>query len=77
MKNEHIMEALVNAVEETIFKEWKHEGFAGGWGIDYANFEIDGKEYVLHLREVEEGEHWTEEDSDSRLNLGVKIELED
>lgn len=64
MKNCDIMETFVTAVEETIFKEWRHEGFIGGWTSGGANFVIDDKEYVLKLREVADGEHWSEMDGD-------------
>lgn len=60
MKIVDIAEVFVAAVEKTIFGEWKHEGFIGGWSSDTANFEIDGKEYVLKLREVHDGQHWSE-----------------
>lgn len=60
MKNCDIMETFVTAVEETIFKAWRHEGFIGGWSSDYADFVVDGKEYVIKLREVADGEHWSE-----------------
>ena len=60
MKSVDIIEVLVDAVEETIFKEWRHEGFIGGFTSDGANFEIDEKEYYLKLREVHDGEHWSE-----------------
>lgn len=60
MKNVDIMEAFVSAIEEKIFQEWRHEGFIGGWSSEHINFEIDGKEYVLRIREMKEGEHWSE-----------------
>ena len=60
MKTCDIMEVFVAAVEDKIFSAWKHEGFIGGWTSDSANFDIDGKEYVLKLREVKDGEHWSE-----------------
>lgn len=58
MKTIDIMECLVNNIEEKIIKEWKHEGFIGGFSSEHINFEIDGKEYVLHIREVKDEEHW-------------------
>lgn len=61
MKSCDIMEAFVQTVTETIFEKWKHEGFIGGWSSEHANFEIDGKEYVLKLKEVPDGEHWSKE----------------
>lgn len=50
----------MTAVEETIFKEWRHEGCIEGFGTEYANFDIDGTEYVLNLQEVKNEEHWSE-----------------
>lgn len=60
MKSCDIMETFVSAVEETIFKGWRHEGFIGGWTSNAANFVIDDKEYVLKLGVVHDGEHWSE-----------------
>lgn len=60
MKNVDIMESFVQAIEEQIIKEWRHDGFICGWSSEYINFEIDGKEYVIILKEVNDGEHWTE-----------------
>ena len=60
MKTEDIMECFVSAIEEKIFKEWRHEGFIDGWSSGHVNFETDGKEYVLRISEVKEGEHWSE-----------------
>ena len=64
MKKCDIMEAFVAAVENVILKEWRHEGLIGGWTSDGANFEIDGKEYYLKLKEVSDGEHWSEVDGE-------------
>lgn len=63
MKSVDIMEAFVQTIEEKIFKEWKHEGFIGGWTSDSANFYIDSEEYVLKIREVPDGKHWSEVDA--------------
>lgn len=60
MKSADIIEVFTSSVEETIFKKWRHEGFIGGFTSCDANFVIDGKEYVLQLREVADGEHWSE-----------------
>ena len=60
MKTDDILESVVSAIEEKIFKEWKHEGFIGGWSSEHINFEIDGKEYVLRINEVKDGEHWSQ-----------------
>ena len=60
MKSADIIEVFTSSVEETIFKKWRHEGFIGGFSSEQANFVIDGKEYVLRLSEVADGEHWSE-----------------
>lgn len=59
MKSVDIMEMLTNAIDKTIFGEWKHEGFIGGFTSENINFEIDGKEYVLRISEVKDGDHWS------------------
>lgn len=60
MKAVDIMEMLTNAIDKTIFGEWKHEGFVGGFTSENINFEIDGKEYVLRISEVKYEDHWIE-----------------
>lgn len=61
MKIIDIVDVLVSAIDKTIFESWKHEGFIGGMTSAGADFVVDGKEYVLTLREVRDGEHWSEE----------------
>lgn len=58
MRECDIMDAVQTAIDETIIKEWRHYGDLFGWSSEHVNFEIDGKEYVLVLREVKKGEHW-------------------
>ena len=60
MKPVDITEVFVTAFEEKIIKEWRHEGFICGWSGSHVNFEIDGKEYMLTLDEIHDGEHWSE-----------------
>lgn len=60
MKNVDITEAITNAIEEKIFKEWKHEGFIGGFSSQHINFEIDNREYVLVLHDVGAGHSFCE-----------------
>lgn len=60
MKTVDIMEVLTNAIDETILQKWKHEGFIGGFTSEYIEFEVDGREYVLRICEVKDGEHWIE-----------------
>lgn len=60
MKTVDIMEVLTNTIDETILQKRKHEGFIGGFTSEYIDFEVDGKEYVLRICEVKDGEHWYE-----------------
>lgn len=60
MKEVDIMEMLTNAIEEKLFNEWKHEGFIGGFSGEHINFEVDNKEYVLLIREICDGEHFSQ-----------------
>lgn len=60
MLSDTIIEALKSAIESKIFKEWKHEGGVLGISSEHINVDIDGKEYVLVLREVEEGKDFSE-----------------
>jgi hypothetical protein len=60
MKTVDIMETLTNAIDKTIFQDWKHEGFIGGFTSEHIDFEVDGREYVLRICEVKDGEHWSE-----------------
>lgn len=60
MKTVDIMEMLTNDIDKIIFGEQKHEGFICGNSSEHINFEIDGREYVLKISEVKDGEHWSE-----------------
>ena len=60
MREADIMETLTNAIEEKLFKEWKHDGFIGGFSSGHINFEVDNKEYVLLIREICDGEHFSQ-----------------
>ena len=55
-----IMEALTISIEEKIFKDWRHQGFIDSFTSSYINMEIDGKEYVLVLHEVQDGHYFSE-----------------
>lgn len=69
MKTVDIMEMVTNAIDKTILRDWKHEGFIGGFTSEHINFEIDGREYVLRISEVKEGKHWSEiPETDSTTN---------
>jgi hypothetical protein len=54
------MESIVDSICKKIYEEWKHEGFICGCSSRHINFELDQKEYVLLIREIGEGEHWSE-----------------
>ena len=60
MKMCDIIEVLEQTISEKIGKEWKHEVILLDSSSAHINFEIDGKEYVIGLFEVAEGNHWTE-----------------
>lgn len=54
MKQVDIMEVICSSIENKIFEEWKHDGFIGGWNSESINFDIDGLDYVLTLKEREQ-----------------------
>lgn len=60
MRNSDIMEVFIASIEEKILKEWRHDGYIGGFTSDSGNFEIDGIEYVLKLIEIKDGQHFSE-----------------
>ena len=71
MKEVDIMETITTAIEDKIFEEWKHEGFIGGFTSEHIDFEIDGRQYVLLIKEVKDGEHWYPKSKE--LTLWVKV----
>nr|DAE12270.1 MAG TPA: hypothetical protein [Siphoviridae sp. ctMgg26] len=60
MTRVNIMESIQNAICETIFEKWKHEGIICGWSSEHINFEIDGKEYILLLEEIQNDENFSQ-----------------
>lgn len=56
MKQVDIIEAMVNAIEETIFNDWKHEGFINCYSSEHISVVIDNKRYNLRIHELEDGE---------------------
>lgn len=60
MKEVDIIECLLSQLQTKIGDEWKHEVCILGHSSGHINFEIDNKEYVLGLKEVCDGEHWSE-----------------
>lgn len=57
MKTVDILEVFVDAIDKTIGEKWKHEVHILGWSSEHINFEVDGKEYVIAISEVCEGDH--------------------
>ena len=60
MRTDDIMSVIASGIEKTILKEMMHEGGVFGNSNIHINFEIDDREYVLLLREIGYGEHWSE-----------------
>lgn len=60
MLKSDIIEAIGTAIERKIGGEWKHEVVILGMSADFINVEIDQKEYVLKLNEVEDGHNFSE-----------------
>lgn len=77
MKSVDIMECLVGAIEKVIYEEWKHEGFIGGFTSEKINADIDGKEYVICIKEVEENSHWSEVKETSRWPESVIARIDE
>ena len=53
MQKVAIVEAIQNMVEEKIFKEWKHEGYINGCYSNGVAVNIDGKDYLIEIKESE------------------------
>lgn len=60
MRTDDIMSVIAKGIETTILKDMMHEGGVFGNSNVHVNFEIDDREYVLLLREIGDGEHWSE-----------------
>lgn len=54
MKIIDIAEAIQNMVEEKILKDWKHEGYVDGLCVNGTQVCIDGKRYLIEIREVKD-----------------------
>ena len=68
MVSDAIIEALKSAIENKIIGEWRHEGGVLGISAEHINVEIDGKEYVITLKEVEEGKNFSEYLHENKCN---------
>lgn len=57
MKILDIVEVMCSAVDDTIFKQWKHEGYIDFMNSDGFRVVIDGKRYLVRIEEnaVKEG----------------------
>lgn len=53
MKTVDIVEMVSDAIEKKIIGEWKHEGGILSASSEHVDFEIDGKEYVIAIKELE------------------------
>lgn len=51
MKQVDIMEAIDSSIANVLFKQWKHEGYMDGWNSEQVVFVVDGKRYILQLKE--------------------------
>lgn len=51
MKIVDITECMMNAVENIIFKEWRHEGYICDMKSEEILVIIDGIEYVIQIKE--------------------------
>ena len=51
MKTGHIMELIDRTIEEVIFEQWKHEGYLDISTSDKVAFVVDGKRFVIEIKE--------------------------
>lgn len=60
MLRSDIIDVVGSTIETKIGGEWKHEVGILGCSSVHVNFEIDNREYVLRLYEVEDGHDFSE-----------------
>jgi hypothetical protein len=53
MEKVDIMDAVQQGIENILFKNWRHKGYIDGFNSTQVAFVVDGKRYVLDLKEVE------------------------
>lgn len=53
MESFDLAELIVKAIEQTVIKEWRHEGYIDCFQSDIVNAVIDGKRYSIKLFESE------------------------
>lgn len=53
MQKVDIAEAIQNMIEQKIFKEWKHEGYVDGLFNNGVCCNIDGKDYIIEIKDAE------------------------
>jgi len=51
MSDVDIMDAVQLGVESMLFKQWRHEGYIDGFNSSQIRFTVDGKKYILELKE--------------------------
>jgi hypothetical protein len=51
MNEVDIMDAIQHGVENMLFKTWRHQGYIDGFNSSQVAFVVDGKRYVLTLKE--------------------------
>lgn len=52
MKQVDIVEVINDAVNGVIFEKWKHEGYLDGFNGEQTSFVIDGKHYLVSVKEI-------------------------
>ena len=54
----NMIDAFIDGIESKIIREWRHDGGVYGCSSGHIDFVIDGKEYILLIREVKDEEIW-------------------
>lgn len=51
MENVDIMDAAQLGIESVLYKQWRHNGYIDGFNSAQIAFVVDGKRYVLELKQ--------------------------
>jgi hypothetical protein len=51
MEKVDIMDAVQQGIENMLYKAWRHKGYIDGFNTDQVRFVVDGKKYMLELKE--------------------------
>lgn len=54
MQQIDVIEGIGIGIEEVLFGQWKHMGWLDKWDSEQIVFVVDGKRYILKLREDEQ-----------------------